>query len=55
VLVENEPEHWYSVLSELVRRVTDLRHMAHEAARMSSVLGDGARTSAFWRRELALA
>jgi hypothetical protein len=54
VLVNNEPEHWYAALSDLVRRIGDLRHMAHEAAMTSRLLGDSTRTAMFWRQQLGI-
>jgi hypothetical protein len=54
VLVENEPDHWYETLSELVRKIADVRHMAQHAAQASWALGDSKRASAFWQTQLAI-
>jgi hypothetical protein len=54
LLVGNDTDSWYRILSELVRRLGDIRHMAQEAARTSQLLGDAARTEFFWRQQLSL-
>jgi hypothetical protein len=54
ILVNNDPGSWYGTLSDLVRRVNDVRHIAHEAAMTSLLLGDSSRTAMFWRQQLSI-
>jgi hypothetical protein len=54
LLVNNDNESWYRMLSDVVRRMGDLRTMAQEAATTSLALGDAGRTETFWRQELRL-
>ncbi len=54
VLVNNEPESWYQSLTELVRRIGDVRKMAQEAANASLSLGNPGKASLFWQQQLAM-